>query len=99
MKHLLFSQAESSLKNAAKEAAGGNSISIDGFLDKFVNVFIYIIGAVAVLALLVGAIRYAVSGGDSKATEDAKNTIVYALIGLAVAAAAYAMVRFVIGKL
>ena len=46
--------------------------------------------------LIFGGIRYVVSGGDSKKVTDAKNTIMYAIIGLIIAILSYAIVNFVI---
>lgn len=61
------------------------------------NVLLFIIGAVSVIMLVIGGIRYTVSAGDSSAVTGAKNTILYAIIGLVVAILAYAVVNFVIG--
>jgi hypothetical protein len=60
------------------------------------NVALYIIGAISVLMLIYGGIRYTVSGGDSAAVTSAKNTIMYAIIGVIVALLAYAIVNFVL---
>jgi hypothetical protein len=48
--------------------------------------------------LIIGGIRYVVSGGDSSAVTSAKNTILYAVVGIVVALLAYALVNFVIGS-
>lgn len=63
-----------------------------------VNIALYIIGAVSVLMLIYGGIRYTVSGGDTAAVTAAKNTILYAVVGIVVALLAYAIVNFVIGS-
>jgi len=62
------------------------------------NVLLFIIGAISVIMLIVGGIRYTVSGGDSAQITSAKNTILYAIIGIIVAILAYAIVNFVIGS-
>jgi hypothetical protein len=52
------------------------------------NILIFlsaIVGTVAVVMLIVGGFRYITSGGNSEAVGKAKNTIIYALIGLAIA--------------
>lgn len=61
------------------------------------NVLLFIIGAVSVIMLVIGGIRYTVSAGDSSAVTGAKNTILYAIVGIVVAILAYAVVNFVIG--
>lgn len=64
-----------------------------------VNVLLFVIGAISVIMLIIGGIRYTISGGDSSAVTGAKNTILYALIGLAVAFLAFAIVNWVLGAL
>lgn len=71
----------------------------DGLFKVLANTLIFIIGAIAVIMLIVGGIRYVVSGGNDQAVQGAKNTILYAIIGIAVAFLAYAAVNFVIGQL
>lgn len=60
------------------------------------NVLLFIIGAVSVIMLIIGGIRYTTSQGDSSAVTSAKNTILYSIIGLIVAILAYAAINFVI---
>jgi len=62
-----------------------------------VNILLYIIGAIAVIMIIFGAIRYTTSGGDSSHVKAAKDTILYAVVGLVVAILAYAIVNFVVG--
>ena len=67
-----------------------------GIFQIIVNVILFIIGAVAVIMIVVGGVRYTVSNGDSNAVQGAKNTIMYAIVGLVVAIVAYALVNFVV---
>lgn len=76
------------------EAANGE----EGVFKTIVNVLLYVIGAVSVIMLIIGGIRYTISQGDSGAVTSAKNTILYAVIGIVVAILAYAIVNFVIGS-
>ena len=69
-----------------------------GIFQTITNVLLFIIGAISVIMLIIGGIRYVVSGGDSGAVTSAKNTILYAVIGIIVALLAYALVKFVIGS-
>lgn len=61
-----------------------------------INVMLFILGIIAVIMIVIGGIRYAVSAGDSSAVTGAKNTILYSVVGLIVAILAYAIVNFVI---
>ncbi len=67
--------------------------------NSIVNAALFLIGAISVLMLIYGGIRYTISGGDSKAVTDAKNTILYAIIGIIVALLAFAIVNWVLGVL
>ncbi len=64
-----------------------------------VNILLFIIGAVAVVMLIFGGIRYTLSAGREKEVESAKNTILYAIIGIVVAFLAYAVVNWVLTQL
>ena len=68
----------------------------NGIFQTVTNVLLFLIGAVSVIMLIVGGIRYVLSGGDSTAVTAAKNTILYAVIGIIVALLAYAIVNFVV---
>lgn len=70
-----------------------------GVFKQVTNTILYIVGIIAVIMLIIGGIRYVISGGDSKKVTDAKNTILYAIIGLIVAFLAFAIVNFVISAL
>lgn len=70
-----------------------------GIFQTIVNIFLFVIGAIAVIMLIYGGIRYTISGGDSKNVTAAKDTILYAIVGIVVAILAYAIVNFVIGGL
>lgn len=64
-----------------------------------VNILLFIVGAVAVIMLVIGGLRYVTSNGDQNAVTGAKNTILYAIIGIVVAFLAYAAVQFVTSQL
>ena len=70
-----------------------------GVFKRITNTILYIVGIVAVIMLIVGGIRYVISGGDSKKVTDAKNTVLYAIIGLVICFLAFAIVNFVISAL
>jgi len=60
------------------------------------NVLLFIIGAVAVIMVIIGGIRYTTSNGDSSQVTAAKNTILYGVVGVIIALLAYALVSFVV---
>ena len=71
----------------------------NGIFRTIVNTILFIIGAVSVIMIIFGGFRYVTSGGDSGGVTSAKNTILYAVIGLVVALLAYAIIQFVLGSL
>ena len=71
----------------------------NGIFRTVTNVLLFIIGAVAVIMLIIGGLKYTTSNGDQAAVTSAKNTIMYSVIGLIVAILAYAIVNFVIDSL
>lgn len=68
----------------------------ENLIATIVNVLLFIIGAISVLMIIIGGILYAVSAGDSGQVTKAKNTILYAVVGLVIAFLAYAIVNFVV---
>jgi glucose uptake protein GlcU len=70
-----------------------------GVFKQVTNTILYIVGIIAVIMLIIGGIKYVVSGGDAKKVTDAKNTVLYAIIGLVIAFLAFAIVNFVISAL
>ena len=67
-------------------------------VKQFVNIFLFAVGALSVIMLIWGGIRYTTSAGDSNKVQAAKNTVLYAIVGLVIAILAYAIVNMVIDK-
>lgn len=82
------------VNKAGGSSAGGNALNRG--LRTVVNVLLFIIGAIAVVMVVIGGLRYTLSAGDASAVSAAKNTILYAIVGLVVAILAYAIVNFVV---
>jgi hypothetical protein len=62
------------------------------------NIFSSIVGIIAVVMIIVGGVKYITSQGESANVTSAKNTILYALVGLVVVALAQVIVRFVLNR-
>lgn len=94
--------ADLNLSNGASSAKGTGQqtdlFGANGVFKTITNVLLYVIGAISVIMLIIGGIRYVVSGGDSSAITSAKNTILYAIVGIVIAVLAYAAVNFIIGN-
>lgn len=83
--------------NKTRNAVGNRSV--DGLVSMVVNVLLYVVGAVAVIMIIVGGIMYVVSSGDAGKAKTAKNTILYAVVGVVVAAFSWAIVNFVLNRI
>ena len=71
----------------------------DGIFIKATNILTLVVGIAAVIIIIVGGIMFALSNGDSARVNTAKDTILYALVGLVVAALGQAIIRFVLVRL
>jgi hypothetical protein len=63
-----------------------------------INVMTLLVGVVAVIMIIIGGFKYITSGGDSSRIASAKDTILFAIIGLVVVVLAQVIVRFVISR-
>ena len=79
-------------------ATTSGSTNFTAIVTDIINIFSIVIGVVSVIMIIFGGFRYVTSGGDSGKVGDAKNTILYAIIGLVVVGAAQFIVQFVLDK-
>ncbi len=84
---------------ARAEGMPAELIGADGVFTRITSIALYIIGAISVIMLVWGGLRYILSGGDSKKITDAKNTILYAIVGLVIAFLSYAIIGFVLNAI
>lgn len=90
------------VQNGANSAKGVDQpvdlIGDGGTFSVITNVLLFIVGAIAVIMIVIGGLRYVLSGGNSEQITAAKNTILYAIVGIIVALLAYAAVNFVLSS-
>lgn len=77
---------------------GAKTPDLPAIATQILTYFSWIVGLIAVIMLIVGGLKYITSGGDSNKVSSAKNTIIYALIGLVIVALAQVIVHFVLQK-
>lgn len=70
--------------------------NVNDIIETVINIFSIVVGVVAVIMIIVGGLKYITSGGDSGNITGAKNTILYAVVGLVIVALAQIIVRFVL---
>lgn len=88
--------AQSKIRDGMNAVNDGSNTNLSTSFRDIANVLLYVLGAIAVIMIIVGGIRYATSTGDSSRIKAAKDTIMYSVIGLVVAILAFAIVNFVV---
>ncbi len=94
-------EGEGDLSNAANGCTydpGTTDTNLTDIIATVVNIISIIVGVIAVIMIIWGGMKYITSGGESGKITSAKNTIIYALIGLVIVALAQFIVRFVLQK-
>ena len=71
---------------------------INKILTTIINLFSLVVGVVSVIMIVIGGLKYITSGGEAGNISGAKNTIIYAIVGLVIVALAQFIVHFVLGK-
>lgn len=93
---------DGTVQSGADSARGSDQTSElfgnSGIFRTITNVLLFILGAVSVIMIIIGGLRYVISGGNATAVTAAKNTILYAIVGVIVALLAYAIINFVLGS-
>lgn len=87
-----------------KRAAGcpggeGETNDVGDVVQNIINVVIAVLGIVAVLFVVIGAVGYTTSQGDPAKTKKARDTILYAILGVVLAVLAYTIVNFVLASI
>lgn len=102
-----FERACSGENGGEEGEEGGGSSSICGaaeqdkapdIIKNVINLILTVLGMIAVIMIIIGGIRYTTSNGDASGIKGAKDTILYAVVGLIVAILSYAIVNFVLGR-
>jgi hypothetical protein len=72
--------------------------SVSTVIKNVINTLLYLLGAAAVIVIVIAGILYVTSGGETAGVTRAKNMLLYAVVGLVIALLAYAIVNFVISR-
>ena len=91
---------DSNIPEAVKAASGcnGSGNELPNSIITIINSIIGVLSIVAVIFIIYGGVQYMTSAGDASKAKKAKDTILYACIGLIVCALAFAIVNFAINK-
>ncbi|MCA9348772.1 hypothetical protein KC878_01345 [Candidatus Saccharibacteria bacterium] len=83
---------------ATCDASTTEDTSINNLVRSVITIFSWVVGVVSVIMIIIAGFKYVVSGGDSGGVSGAKNTIIYAIVGLVVVLLAQIIVRFVVNN-
>lgn len=91
MKYAIFSQIDKSQIHGLPTPSANQST-----IGTVLGIVFAVTAAVAVLMIVIAGFRYIIASGDPQATAQARNTILYAVIGLLISLAAFSIVTFVL---
>lgn len=95
--------AQGAIQSGVQAAQGTgvptNLFGDTGIITTITNTLLFIAGALAVIMIIFGGLRYATSAGNAASVTAAKNTILYAIVGLIIAFLAFAAVNWVLGAI
>lgn len=83
---------------ACQDVTQNTGTQANNIVATVINIFSVVVGVVSVIMIIYGGFRYITSGGESGNISSAKNTILYAIIGLVIVALAQFIVKFVLAK-
>jgi hypothetical protein len=82
--------------NSDQDCGGAGSSSVNNLAKTVVNVLSLVVGIVAVVMIIISGFNFITSGGDSQKVSTAKNSLIYAMIGIAIVALSQTLVHFVL---
>lgn len=74
----------------------GDTTQAEDIAKRIINTFLFVIGALSVIMIIHSGLKYVTSRGDAEQVKSAKNTLLYAVIGLIVALLSFTIVNFVV---
>ena len=100
----VFADAKSDVCAGIGSAAGGGGCAESGptvntVINAVINILRWVVGIISVIMVIVGGFKYVTSGGDSSNVQSAKNTVIYALVGVIIVAISQTLIKFVLAKL
>ena len=99
MRNLFTNSFSTSIQVNGLPGANNPNLASTSELHTILSIVFGIVGALSLLVITISGLRYVISAGDPKRTAQAKEGIIYAIVGLVVAISAEAIVTFVVGGL
>ncbi len=82
----------------ADKCGTANGTRVTRIIADVINILSLIVGIAAVIMIIISGFKYITSQGDSTAVNSAKNTLLYAIVGIVIVAMAQIIVQFVLFK-
>jgi len=80
-------------------STGIPKVGTSGELNNILTIFFGVAAVIAVLMIVIGSIMFVTSGGNPESAAKARQTIIYAVIGLVISILAEVFVNFILGKI
>ncbi len=77
---------------------GNQGSQVTVVIKNVINILLFLIGMIAVIMIVIAGLRFVTANGDSNTISSARNTVLYAVVGIIVAVAAYAIVNFILDQ-
>lgn len=94
----VFQNCGSNSGTAVCKATDDKLFGANSVWTNILNTLTFVTGAISALMIVIGGLRYTISGGDQGSISSAKNTILYAVVGLILSLMSYAIVNFVLTR-
>lgn len=92
----VFPTCNNTTASGNSDVCAGKNEQADNLIKMLVNTLLYIVGALAVVVIIIAGIMYVISNGDANNIERSKSMLTYAVVGLVIAFIAYAIVNWVL---
>lgn len=94
----VFSNCGDTGASGAQICGASKQSDFNTLMKNIIDTILIVLGMIAVIMIVIGGIRYTTSNGDSSQVKAAKDTVLYAVVGLVIAIMAFAIVNFVLAS-
>ena len=92
----IYADAKSEIKGGVDATGGSGAVDANTAIKNVINTLLFVVGAGAVIVIIVAGIYYVISAGNADTVKKAKNALMYAVVGLVVSLLSYTIVNYVV---
>ncbi len=89
-------QVQDAVKDIDSDPNSNKGTKVTDVIRNVIGILSFLVGMIAVLMIVIAGFRFVTSNGDAGTVSSAKNTIIYAVIGIIITVMAYAIVNFIL---